>query len=66
MIRAMSLGGIAPVAACCCKPTRLHFPFMAPDLRLRTPNRLCADTLHEGVVWPTNQRLFYIGMQDQW
>jgi trimethylamine monooxygenase len=49
-----------------CTGYQHHFPFMAPGLRLRTPNRLCADTLHEGVVWPTNQRLFYIGMQDQW
>lgn len=43
-----------------------HFPFMREDIRLTTANRLCLDTLHEGIMWPDNQKLFYIGMQDQW
>jgi len=43
-----------------------HFPFMREDICLRTSNRLWCDTLHDGIVWPSNHRLFYIGMQDQW
>ena len=35
-------------------------------MRLRTANRLWCNSLHEGVVWPSNHRLFYLGMQDQW
>ena len=49
-----------------CTGYKHHFPFMAPDLRLSTPNVLWVNTLHEGVVWPSNPKLFYIGMQDQW
>jgi trimethylamine monooxygenase len=49
-----------------CTGYQHHFPFMAKDLRLSTANRLCCDRLHEGVVWPDNNRLFYMGMQDQW
>ena len=49
-----------------CTGYKHHFPFMAPNLRLSTPNVLWIDTLHEGIVWPTNHQLFYIGMQDQW
>ena len=45
----------------------LHcFPFMAPELRLRTANRLAAADLYKGVVWINNPKLFYLGMQDQW
>jgi len=43
-----------------------HFPFMREDHRLKTANRLWIDSLHEGLVWPSNPGLFYIGMQDQW
>ena len=43
-----------------------HFPFLSPSLRLKTANTLCIETLHDGIVWPTNPKLFYIGMQDQW
>ena len=39
---------------------------MEPSLRLKTANRLWCDSLHEGVVWPSNARMMYIGMQDQW
>ena len=45
----------------------LHsFPFLHPDLRLKTANRLWCDELHEGIVWPHNPKMMYIGMQDQW
>ncbi len=43
-----------------------YFPFMAPELRLRTANRLAAADLYKGVVWINNPKLFYLGMQDQW
>uniref|UniRef100_A0A7S3WWK2 Flavin-containing monooxygenase n=2 Tax=Emiliania huxleyi TaxID=2903 RepID=A0A7S3WWK2_EMIHU len=49
-----------------CTGYQHSFPFMAPDLRLRTANRLWCNSLHEGVVWTSNHRLFYLGMQDQW
>ncbi|MXY40462.1 MAG: NAD(P)/FAD-dependent oxidoreductase [Rhodospirillaceae bacterium] len=43
-----------------------HFPFMAPELCLKTANRLAATDLYKGVVWIDNPKLFYLGMQDQW
>ena len=43
-----------------------HFPFMAPELRLSTANRLATADLYKGVVWVDNPKLFYLGMQDQW
>ena len=43
-----------------------HFPFMAPELCLKTANRLATADLYKGVVWVDNPRLFYLGMQDQW
>jgi len=49
-----------------CTGYQHSFPFMRPDLRLQTANRLVPDSLHEGIVWPQNPRLFYLGMQDQW
>ena len=43
-----------------------HFPFMAPELCLKTANRLATADLYKGVVWVDNPKLFYLGMQDQW
>ncbi|MDE2791169.1 MAG: NAD(P)/FAD-dependent oxidoreductase [Paracoccaceae bacterium] len=43
-----------------------HFPFLPDDLRLRTANRLATADLYKGVVWNSNPKLFYLGMQDQW
>ena len=43
-----------------------YFPFMAPELRLQTANRLAVADLYKGVVWINNPKLFYLGMQDQW
>ena len=43
-----------------------YFPFMAPELRLRSANRLATADLYKGVVWVDNPKLFYLGMQDQW
>jgi len=49
-----------------CTGYKHHFPFVEPSLRLCTANRLWCDSLHEGVIWPTNPRMMYLGMQDQW
>jgi len=49
-----------------CTGYKHHFPFMQPSLRLKTANVLWVESLHEGIVWPDNPKLFYIGMQDQW
>ena len=43
-----------------------HFPFMPPELTLRTANRLATADLYKGVVFNGNPNLFYLGMQDQW
>ena len=43
-----------------------YFPFMAPELRLRSANRLATADLYKGVAWVDNPKLFYLGMQDQW
>ena len=49
-----------------CTGYRHHFPFMAPELRLATANRLATADLWKGVVFASNPALFYLGMQDQW
>ncbi len=44
----------------------LHsFPFIAGDLRLRTPNILYPENLYKGVFWLDNPNIMYLGMQDQ-
>jgi len=35
-----------------CTGYQHYFPFLAPELRLKTTNRLWCDQLHEGVVYP--------------
>jgi trimethylamine monooxygenase len=42
-----------------------HFPFIDENLRLKTRNRLYPPKLYKGVVWQDNQKLIYLGMQDQ-
>ncbi|MEO1390852.1 MAG: NAD(P)/FAD-dependent oxidoreductase [Cyanobacteria bacterium J06634_6] len=42
-----------------------HFPFLADNLRLRTKNRLYSGSLYKGILWETNPKLMYLGMQDQ-
>eukprot|EP00607_Mallomonas_marina_P005750 CAMPEP_0182436800 /NCGR_PEP_ID=MMETSP1167-20130531/83712_1 /TAXON_ID=2988 /ORGANISM="Mallomonas Sp, Strain CCMP3275" /LENGTH=315 /DNA_ID=CAMNT_0024629369 /DNA_START=372 /DNA_END=1319 /DNA_ORIENTATION=+ len=49
-----------------CTGYRHSFPFMSDELRLVTSNRLWCDSLYEGIVWPKNPKLMYLGMQDQW
>lgn len=48
-----------------CTGYQHHFPYLPDDLRLKTANRLWPDMLLKGVVFETNPKLFYIGMQDQ-
>ncbi|MGO8504101.1 NAD(P)-binding domain-containing protein [Rhizobium leguminosarum] len=48
-----------------CTGYQHHFPFLPDDLRLKTANRLWADSLYKGVIFDKNPQLFYIGMQDQ-
>lgn len=43
-----------------------HFPFMEESLKLKTENRLATAMLYKGVSFIGNEKLFYIGMQDQW
>ena len=43
-----------------------HFPFLAEDLRLVTANRLASSMLYRGVVFQPNNKVLYLGMQDQW
>jgi len=60
-------GSVAEIdAIILCTGYKHHFPFVQPELRLRTANRLWCDDLHEGVIMPSNPRMMYIGMQDQW
>jgi trimethylamine monooxygenase len=42
-----------------------HFPYMQDDLRLKTHNRMYCPNLYKGIMWHSNPRLFYLGMQDQ-
>ena len=43
-----------------------HFPFMDDELRLVTTNRLATSMLYRGVVFQPENRILYLGMQDQW
>ncbi|WP_371931374.1 NAD(P)-binding domain-containing protein [Glutamicibacter sp. MNS18] len=43
-----------------------HYPFLPADLALSSPNNLYPDTLYRGVVSEANNKLFYLGAQDQW
>jgi trimethylamine monooxygenase len=49
-----------------CTGYKHHFPFLPSDLALKTQNSLYPDNLYKGVVSEANQRLFFLGMQDQW
>ncbi len=49
-----------------CTGYQHHFPFLPDNLRLKTANRLATANLYKGVVWVSNPKLFYLGMQDQW
>jgi len=60
-----------------CTGYKHHFPFLADDLRLKTANKLCVGSepgsggpensdLHCGIYMPTNPKMMFLGMQDQW
>eukprot|EP01084_Bolivina_argentea_P315761 547164_1 len=45
----------------------LHsFPFLPPNLKLKTKNILYPNNLYKGVIWINNPKLIYLGMTDQW
>lgn len=48
-----------------CTGYQHYYPFMSDDLCLKTINRLWPESLLKGVFWPTNNKLMYIGMQNQ-
>ena len=45
-----------------------HFPFMAEDIRLRSPNKLYPPNLYKGTIYTQggNNKCLYVGMQDQY
>ena len=43
-----------------------HYPFLPSDLALDSPNCIYPATLYRGVVAESNDKLFYLGAQDQW
>ena len=43
-----------------------HYPFLPKELSLDSPNNVYPDTLYRGVVREGNNRVFYLGAQDQW
>lgn len=48
-----------------CTGYQHHFPFLTDNLRLKTRNCLWPLNLYKGVIFLHNERLFYLGMQDQ-
>jgi len=49
-----------------CTGYQHKFPFLPDELRLKTKNCLYPDNLYKGVVFNNNERLIYLGMQDQY
>lgn len=43
-----------------------HYPFLPSELSLHSRNNLYPDTLYRGVVSEANNRMFWLGAQDQW
>ena len=43
-----------------------HYPFLPQSLALDSPNNLYPKDLYRGVARDGNDRLFYLGAQDQW
>lgn len=43
-----------------------HYPFLDSELSLKSSNNIYPDHLYQGVVLENNNRLFYLGAQDQW
>lgn len=49
-----------------CTGYQHKFPFLPDNLRLKTKNCLYPDNLYKGVVFQENERLIFLGMQDQY
>lgn len=49
-----------------CTGYQHKFPFLPDELRLKTKNSLYPDNLYKGVVFNDNERLLFLGMQDQY
>ena len=49
-----------------CTGYQHKFPFLPDSLRLKTKNCLYPDGLYKGVVFNENERLIFLGMQDQY
>lgn len=49
-----------------CTGYQHKFPFLPDELRLKTKNCLYPANLYKGVVYNENERLIYLGMQDQY
>ncbi|WP_270090615.1 NAD(P)-binding domain-containing protein [Sphingobacterium sp. SYP-B4668] len=49
-----------------CTGYQHKFPFLPDNLRLKTKNCLYPDGIYKGVVFNDNERLIYLGMQDQY
>ncbi|MGQ8868231.1 NAD(P)-binding domain-containing protein [Myroides sp. TSA_177.3] len=49
-----------------CTGYQHKFPFLPDNLRLKTKNCLYPDNLYKGVVYNENERLIFLGMQDQY
>ena len=49
-----------------CTGYQHKFPFLPDNLRLKTNNCLYPDNLYKGVVFQENERLLFLGMQDQY
>lgn len=49
-----------------CTGYQHKFPFLPDNLRLKTKNCLYPDNLYKGVVFNENERLIFLGMQDQY
>ncbi|QBQ41528.1 NAD(P)/FAD-dependent oxidoreductase [Sphingobacterium psychroaquaticum] len=49
-----------------CTGYQHKFPFLPDNLRLKTKNCLYPDGLYKGVVSQANERLLFLGMQDQY
>ena len=49
-----------------CTGYQHKFPFLPDNLRLKTNNCLYPDGLYKGVVSQANERLLFLGMQDQY
>ena len=42
-----------------------HFPFLADEIRLETPNNYWPLNLYKGICFEDNPKMMYLGMQDQ-